>query len=35
VMARQVRPWQVKPFSHSERKAREADQDPASKFHQG
>jgi hypothetical protein len=35
VMARKVRPWQVKPFSHRERKAREADQEPASIFHQG
>lgn len=35
MMARQVRPWQVKPTSHRERKAREADQEPASVFHQG
>ena len=34
-MARQVRPWQVKPFLHRERKAREGDQEPASIFHQG
>jgi hypothetical protein len=35
VMARQVRPWQIKPSSHRERKARQADQASASKFHQG
>jgi hypothetical protein len=34
-MARQVRPWQVKPNSHRARKAREAVQEPASAFHQG
>ena len=35
MMARQVRPWQVKPNSHREHKARQADQVPASLFHQG
>ena len=35
MMARQVRPWQIKPISHSERKAREAVEASASKFHQG
>ena len=35
VMARQVRPWQVKPISHRERKARQAVKAPASEFHQG
>src|ERR1039457_4798035 len=34
-MAKRVRPWQVKPFLHRERKAREGDQEPASIFHQG
>ena len=35
MMAKQVRPWQGKPNSHRERKARQADQAPASLFHQG
>jgi hypothetical protein len=35
MMAKQVRPWQVKPNSHRERKARQADKAPASEFHQG
>ena len=35
MMARQVRPWQVKPNSHREHKARQSDQEPASIFHQG
>jgi len=35
MMAKQVRPRQVKPYSHREQKAREADQAPASIFHQG
>jgi len=34
-MAKQVRPWRVKPISHRERKAREAVKAPASEFHQG
>ena len=35
MMARQVRPWQVKPTSHRERQARQAVKVPASAFHQG
>ena len=35
MMAKQVRPWQVKPNLHREQKAREADQVLASLFHQG
>ncbi len=35
MMARQVRPWQVKPNLHREQQARETDQAPASIFHQG
>ena len=34
-MARQVRPWWVKPKSHRERKVRETVKAPASEFHQG
>jgi hypothetical protein len=35
MMAKQVRPWRVKPISHRERKARQTDKVPASEFHQG
>ena len=35
MMAKQVRPWQVNPNSHRERKARQAVEAPASEFHQG
>ena len=35
MMARQVRPGQVKPNSHREHKARQSDQESASTFHQG
>ena len=35
MMAKQVRPWQVKSNSHTERKARQSDQIPASTLHQG
>ena len=35
MMAKQVRPWQVKPNSHRERKARQAVKVLASEFHQG
>lgn len=34
-MAKQVRPWQVKPISHRELRARQAVKVLASKFHQG
>lgn len=35
MMAKQVRPWQVKPISHREQKARQSVEEPASEFHQG
>jgi hypothetical protein len=35
MMAEQVRPWQVKPIFHTERKARQTVKAPASGFHQG